>query len=95
MKQVGRVVSFMENDNKNLAYFQHIKKIHKKVSNVKVFKVDPYFGCTFQVGLPKKGCTDFPLLSEVFHNPLVSLARLRLAFSPLQGSWLVLRQQKE
>ena len=44
--------------------------------------MDPYFGCTFQVGLPKKGCTDFPLLSEVFHNPLVSLARLRLAFSP-------------
>ena len=25
VKQVGRVVSFMENDNKNLAYFQHIK----------------------------------------------------------------------
>ena len=33
-------------------------------------------------GTPKKGCTDFPLPSEVFHNPLVSLARLRLAFSP-------------
>ena len=33
-------------------------------------------------GTPKKGCTDFPLLSEVLHNPFVSLAGLRLAFSP-------------
>ena len=44
MKQVGRVVSFMENDNKNLAYFQHIKKSIKKFPMLKFSRWTPTLG---------------------------------------------------
>ena len=86
----------MENDIKTLAENEiaYSQKTIKKFPMLK-FSRGPLLWMYVSNGTPKKGCIDFPLLSEVFHNPLVSLAGLRLASVLLQGTWLVLWQQKK
>ena len=69
VKQVGRVVSFMENDNKNLAYFQHIKKSIKNFPMLKFSRWTPTLDVRFKWDSQKRGAPTSPFSARCFTTP--------------------------